>query len=68
MNWFHTIIILAVAFVTVFLQATVNVTRHLMGAQVDLLPSLVVYASLSSGLATWARRSICCPAWSSMPV
>jgi len=63
MNWFHTIIILGVAFVTVFLQATVNVTRHLLGAQVDLLPSLVVYASLSRGLVTMGCVAVCGGLW-----
>ena len=63
MNWFHTIIILGVAFVTVFLQATVNVTRHLLGAQVDLLPSLVVYASLSSGLLTLTLLAVLGGLW-----
>jgi rod shape-determining protein MreD len=52
MNGLSTVLILLVAFVAVFLQATFHDFRHLVGAQPDLLPSLVVYASLSHGLST----------------
>lgn len=58
MNWLHTLIVLAVAFAAIFLEATVNLTRHLFGAQIDLLPSLIVYASLSSGLPTLVLLSV----------
>jgi hypothetical protein len=50
MNWFNTILILAVAFVAVFFSATFNVLRLVLGAQIDLLPSLMVYTALSQGL------------------
>ena len=52
MNWLNPILILLVAFVAVFLEATCDGFRHLLGAQIDLLPALMVYASLSSGLLT----------------
>ena len=52
MNWFNAILILLAAFVVVFAQASFNGLRDVIGVQVDLLPSLVVYASLSSGLPT----------------
>ena len=63
MTYFNTILILIVAFVVVFLEATANGVRHLLGAQVDLLPSLIVYASLSAGLVTVALLSVCGGLW-----
>ncbi len=50
MNWFHPILILLAAFLAVFAEAVVGTPRVLFGAQVDLLPSLMVYTSLSNGL------------------
>ncbi len=50
MNWFNTILILVAAFVAVFFSATFNVLRLVLGAQIDLLPSLMVYTALSQGL------------------
>lgn len=38
------------AYVVVYLQATFDGVRSLLGTQVDLLPSLIVYASLSCTL------------------
>lgn len=52
MNLLKSIIILAAAFVAVFLQTVVSVPRNFLGAQIDLLPAIVVYASLSSDLIT----------------
>jgi len=63
MNWLNTILVLIAAFLAVFLQATVNGLRNLFGAQVDLLPSLIVYASLSTGLTTVALLSVCGGLW-----
>ena|SRR5438128_763855 len=53
-NWLQTILILTIAFLAVFWEAAFNGVRHLLGAQVDLLPALIVYASLSASLATMA--------------
>jgi len=50
MNWINTILILAAAFLAVFWEAAFNGVRHLLGAQIDLLPPLMVYASLSADL------------------
>jgi rod shape-determining protein MreD len=50
MNVLQNILILATGFVLVFLQASFTPVRSILGAQVDLLPSLMVYASLSSGV------------------
>jgi hypothetical protein len=51
MNWLQTFLILFVAFLVVFLQSTVHGFRLVTGAQLDLLPSLMVYAGLNCGLA-----------------
>ena len=50
MTWFNPIALLIVAYLAVFFQATLNELRPFVGAQVDLLPSLMVYAALSGGL------------------
>ena len=63
MNWFNTIAILLVAYLVVFCQSTFNGLRHLLGAQVDLLPSLVVYAALSSGVVTLSLVAVCGGLW-----
>ncbi|HZV34794.1 MAG TPA: hypothetical protein VFB72_09505 [Verrucomicrobiae bacterium] len=52
MNWLTPILILLVAYVAVYLEATFNGIRHFLGAQIDLLPALMVYAALSSELMT----------------
>src|SRR5712671_4428609 len=52
MNWLKTIFILVCAFLAVFWEAAFQGVRNLLGVQIDLLPSLMVYAGLSSNLAT----------------
>jgi rod shape-determining protein MreD len=52
MTALNSILVLAVAFLAVFAEASCNGLRHLLGAQIDLLPALVVYASLSAGMTT----------------
>jgi cell shape-determining protein MreD len=52
MNWLNTAAILLIAFLAIFLESYVRVVRNLLGAQIDLLPALVVYAALSAGIAT----------------
>jgi rod shape-determining protein MreD len=49
-NWFHVVLLLLAAFVAVFLSATFNGMRLLVGAQFDLLPGLMVYTAMSYGL------------------
>ena len=48
----NSILVLLVAFLAVFCEAAFSGFRNLFGAQIDLLPALVVYASLSAGLTT----------------
>ena len=43
---------LLVAFLAVFCESAFDGFRNLLGAQIDLLPALVVYAALSAGLPT----------------
>lgn len=50
MNTLNTIFILVLAFVAVFVQSSFGAFRRVLGVQVDLLPGLMIYASLSSGM------------------
>src|SRR5215469_860373 len=52
MTPFNSILMLLITFLVVFCEAAFGGVRNLLGAQIDLLPSLVVCASLSSGLTT----------------
>ena len=52
MNWLNTILVLGTAFLAVFWEAAFGGVRHLVGAQIDLLPPLMVYASLCTGITT----------------
>jgi cell shape-determining protein MreD len=52
MNWLQTLLVLGAAFLAVFWEAAFGGVRHLLGSQVDLLPPLMVYASLCTGLTT----------------
>jgi cell shape-determining protein MreD len=63
MNWLNTVFILLAAFLAVFWEAAFNGIRHLVGAQIDLLPPLMVYASLTGSLATVALLALCGGLW-----
>jgi hypothetical protein len=63
MNWLHSIFILAVAFLAVFLEAACNFPRHWFGAQIDLLPALMVYTALTSSFATITLLAVCGGLW-----
>jgi rod shape-determining protein MreD len=52
MNWVNTIIILLAAYLAVFWEAAFGLIRHLLGAQVSLLPAIVIYAALSANWGT----------------
>jgi rod shape-determining protein MreD len=52
MTALNSILILLTAFLAVFWEAAFSGLRRLLGAQIDLLPPLMVYASLSAGLPT----------------
>ncbi len=63
MNWVHTMSILLAAFMAVFLESTFNSFRSLLGAQVDFLPGLMVYAGLSAGPITVALTAVLGGLW-----
>src|SRR5438034_5217823 len=44
------LVVLIVAWMLIFLESVFNGVRNLLGAQLDLLPALMVYTSLSAGL------------------
>lgn len=57
---FNTIIILLAAYALVFLQSAIN---GFLGVQLDLLPALMVYASLTAGPLTIATLALCGGLW-----
>jgi rod shape-determining protein MreD len=59
MTALHPILILLAAFLAVFGEAAFNGLRHLLGAQVDLLPALVVYAALAADFTTLTLLCVC---------
>ena len=59
MNVVNTIFILTLAFVAVFVEASFDGLCRLLSAQIDLLPGLMVYASLSSGIVTISLLAVC---------
>lgn len=54
MSWLNLSAILLTAYLAVFLQSWVEWPRHLLGAQIDVLPALMVYVGLSAGIGTSA--------------
>ena len=58
MNTLNTIFVISVAFLAVFVEAAFGPFRRFLGVQIDLLPGLIIYASLSSGLPTVALVAI----------
>jgi rod shape-determining protein MreD len=63
MNWLHAILILAAAFSAVFFEASFDGFRNILGAQIDFLPGLMVYAGLTNGLVTIALAAVCGGLW-----
>ena len=63
MNWLHTMFVLVTAFLAVFWEAAFSGWRHLIGAQIDLLPALMVYASLCAGITTAALLAVLGGLW-----
>jgi cell shape-determining protein MreD len=52
MNPLNSILLLLATFLAVFCEAAFDGVRNLLGAQIDLLPALIVCASLTTGLTT----------------
>jgi cell shape-determining protein MreD len=51
-NWQTSALVLLAVFLAVFWEGSFNGLRRLLGAQIDLLPALMVYAGLCTGLVT----------------
>jgi hypothetical protein len=58
MNWLNTILVLGAALLAVFWEAAFNGLRYLVGVQLDLLPALMVYAALCTGVTTVALLAV----------
>jgi len=58
MNVFQTILVLGLGFLTVAGEATLSAPREWLGAQIDLLPALMVYAALYTSLPTVALLAV----------
>jgi rod shape-determining protein MreD len=58
MNVLQTILIFAAAFLVVFGEAVLPGLRHLLGAQVDLLPAIMVYAALNANISVVALLAV----------
>ncbi len=63
MSALNTIFILVLAFVAVFMEASFGTFRRFLGVQVDLLPGLMIYASLSSGTLTISTLAVLGGLW-----
>ena len=63
MNWLDTLLVLIAALLAVFWEAAFQGLRHLLGAQLDLLPPLMVYASMCAGLSTVVLLAVCGGLW-----
>jgi len=59
----NNLFILAAAFLVVFLESTFDGVRNLLGAQIDFLPSLIVYTSLTHGLLALTLLSVLGGMW-----
>ena len=58
MNALHNTLLFLAAFLAVFWEAAFPGIRQVLGAQVSLLPPLMVYAALSAGLTTMALLAL----------
>jgi hypothetical protein len=63
MNVFNAILILAAAFLAVFAEAAFQLPRQLFGAQVDLLPALMIYAALNTNVVTVSLLAVLGGLW-----
>jgi hypothetical protein len=50
MNVLTSILVLVAAFIAVFGEAVLSAPRHWLGAQIDLLPALMIYAALNTNI------------------
>src|ERR1700722_15789389 len=63
MNFFNPFLILGFAFLAVFGEATLSAPRHWLGAQIDLLPALMVYTALNADIVTMSLLAVLGGLW-----
>lgn len=63
MNWLDTILLLVCAYLAVLWEASFQGVRHVLNVQIDLLPPLIVYASLCAGLGSVVLVAVCGGLW-----
>ncbi|HZF01991.1 MAG TPA: hypothetical protein VE344_08860 [Methylomirabilota bacterium] len=63
MNVFNSILILAAAFLAVFAEAAFSFPHRLLGAQIDLLPALMIYAALNLDIFTVSLLAVLGGLW-----
>ncbi len=63
MNLFKPALILSFAFLAVFGEAALSAPRHWLGAQIDLLPALMVYAALNADIVTLSLLAMLGGVW-----
>ncbi|MGH7943219.1 MAG: hypothetical protein ACREFR_19340 [Limisphaerales bacterium] len=63
MKALNSMLVLAAAYLVVFGQSVISAPRHLFGAQIDLLPALMVYAALNTNIAIVSLLAICGGLW-----
>ena len=63
MNLLQPLLILAAAFLAVFGEAAFPLPHHWLGAQVDLLPVLMVYAALNTDIVTVSSLAVLGGLW-----
>lgn len=63
MNALNPILILLAAFFVVYFEASFSAFRNIAGAQIDLLPPLIVYAALTHSVGFLAILALCSGLW-----
>jgi hypothetical protein len=63
MNIFNSILILAAAFLVVFIEAAFSLPHRWLGAQIDVLPVLMVYAALNTDIITVSLLAVLGGLW-----
>ena len=63
MNVFNTILVLAAAFIAVFGETVFSAPRHLFGAQIDLLPALMIYAAFNTNIVSVSILAVAGGLW-----
>jgi cell shape-determining protein MreD len=62
-SYFSTASILLVAYLAIFLESSVGVVRNWIGAQIDILPVLMVYCGFNTGLITITLTAVLGGLW-----